>query len=106
MDAEGAGVNSRDSSGDGFCLVFGWARGATEHSAQQPTLRRKAAALISCQLDCIPGQQGWGGRYGGKEEGGVADEWMEVQRTDVVFLGQSMAEVETMSLARINQNLS
>jgi hypothetical protein len=48
-----------------------------------------------------------GGRYGGrKEEGGVADERMEIQRTDVVSFGRSMAEVETMGLARINQSLS
>lgn len=39
---------------------------------------------------------------GGSEEGGVADERMEIQRTDVVSLGRSMAEVETMGLARIN----
>lgn len=35
---------------NGIRLVLGWARGATEHSVQQPTLVG-ASALIPCQLD-------------------------------------------------------
>lgn len=72
-----------------------------------PPCEEKLRRLFPASLIISLVNKDGGGRYeGGKEEGGVADERMEKQRIDVVSLGRSMAGVETMSLAGINQNLS
>ena len=57
-DGEGRG-RSVDAAGmrNGIRLVLGWARGATEHSVQQPTLVR-ASVLIPCQLEGGKGSDG------------------------------------------------
>jgi hypothetical protein len=71
-----------------------------------PPCEEKLRRLFPASLIVSLVNKDGGGRYGdggeGKEEGGVADERMEIQRTNVVSLGRSMAAVETMGLARIN----